>query len=506
MSTDIPVSTKHLILKTRRRKRPSFSPTKPRQQPKEQSRSEEPQPTQPPPVPPSVVSSSVEFDDFTLGDPRESFAVFFDFKNQLLDFLGQQFGVDDVTYSPPFLFLRSAQPPPLDERPFSIAGCIAVWLGPESAQPDPYPGLTGGDDEPGNFAEVDEQLAKELVPFRMPDAQLLFKAIKQPFPDAIAVTMIYNVIIVEFEETDVKSWSKKLESLPMAFKNINSSLHYTNGPLVNTDCRRLGNPQPDSLSHFVTDDTDYVKERGYFCPGAMLISREDNAITSGIAVHRGAETRVLAALHCWDQEFEGNSAKVGNPANFVVKQGKTRVGYLEQMIDNTDMALMKLDEGVMFRNHFLDIDCVPKHLLCGREIAPGDMMVMDSFATGRQQLQCAGVRAYNTARKRLSTFLKGKAEDNPPPSDYVILSQGVFATNAPEIHTHPEIRAGMCGAVIVRNLTSSKEKVLDKGEICGIMHCADLKQNSKLFCFADVMDPFIDAGWECLVDFKDKEE
>ncbi|PGH23035.1 hypothetical protein AJ80_02950 [Polytolypa hystricis UAMH7299] len=125
-----------------------------------------PQPTQPPPAQYSAVTSSVDFEEITLGDPRESFAAFFDFKDQLLAFLGQRFGVDDVTYSPPFLFLRSAQPPPpLDERPFLTAGCIAVWLGPESPQPDPYPGLTGADDEPDNFVEVDEQLSKELVPF-----------------------------------------------------------------------------------------------------------------------------------------------------------------------------------------------------------------------------------------------------------------------------------------------------------------------------------------------------
>ncbi|PGH23036.1 hypothetical protein AJ80_02951 [Polytolypa hystricis UAMH7299] len=138
------------------------------------------------------------------------------------------------------------------------------------------------------------------------------------------------------------------------------------------------------------------------------------------------------------------------------------------------MALTKLDEGVEFRNRFLDIidDCVPKRLVSGREIAPGEMMVMDSFATGRRlQLQCAGVRAYNANRPR------SVAKDNSPPGDYVILGQGVFATNAPEILARPKIRAGLCGAVIVRNLTgSSKEKVLDKGEICGIMLWADLEQ------------------------------
>ncbi|KAK2802824.1 hypothetical protein FQN50_007230 [Emmonsiellopsis sp. PD_5] len=486
------VSTKQLILKTRRLKRPSFSPTKPQQQLERRSQSEELQP--PPPIPYSVVSSSVDFEEFTLGDPRESFAAFFDFKDQLLAFLDQQFKVDDITYSPPFLFLRSAQPPPLDERPFSIAGCIAVWLGPENAQPDPYPGLTGGDDEPRNFAEVDEQLSKELVPFQMPDAQLLFKAIQRPFPDAIAVTMIYNVIIVEFEEIDVESWWEKLDSLPMAFKNINFSLHYTNGPLVNTKCKCLKKSQPRPLPNLFTDDTDYVEER----------------VTSGIAVQKEGETRVLTASHRRGQELKENSDKFGNPADFIVTQGKTRVDYLKQTIDNTNITLMKLDEGVKFRNHFLDIDCVPKHLLHGREMAPGDMMVMDSFVTGRQQLQCAGVRAYNAAKRYRSAFLKGKTEDNPPSSDLMIHAQGVFATNVPETLGHPELRAGMCGAVIIRDLTSKKEKVLDKGEICGIMHWADLEQkygrDSKLFCFADVLDPLIDDGWECSVGFEDEED
>ncbi|PGH35998.1 hypothetical protein GX50_01168 [[Emmonsia] crescens] len=86
------------------------------------------------------------------------------------------------------------------------------------------------------------------------------------------------------------------------------------------------------------------------------------------------------------------------------------------------MVLIKLDEGVKFRNRFLDIHCVPKRLVRAREIAPGEVMVMDSFASNRQQLQCAGVQA-NIPNRRRSAFQNGKTEDSPPPRDYVVPGQ-----------------------------------------------------------------------------------
>ncbi|KAK2787428.1 hypothetical protein FQN53_005341 [Emmonsiellopsis sp. PD_33] len=531
MAETVHFSTQEMMLNPQRLKRPSFNP--PINPIKKRSRSEEELEatrTQSPPAPQTepqlvVATSAIDFEDFTLADAT-TFGPFLENKDKLFKVLGHKFGIEEITFNPPFLFVRSGEtPPPVEERPFSIAGCVAVWLGPKDVMPEVHPGTLGEMDDRENFAEVDEELSKELVPGQMPDPHVLFDAIRGPFPDAIAVTMIYDTIVVEFEEVDAAVWLERCLSLPMAFKNLDFGLQYSNGPLANTECKCLTRPLPlpQKLDALVADDTDYVKDKGYFCPGTMLGSTEGSTITSGIEVQKGNETRVLAALHAWDDESR-KKKNLGGAGDLVVLQGKTRVGYLDQRIDDTNMALIKVDDDVKFKNQFLDIDCVPQKLVRSTNISFKDTFYIDSFVTGRQHLRGAGVRAYRTGvRGRDIIKGNGTAEGGPPPDTYVVVGQNepttlsakptglegdnvslvrVFATNAPEILHRPVIRAGICGSVIVRNL-SGAQKVLDKGEICGVMHWADLakyESDSKLYCFADVMDPLIDVGWECVVD------
>ncbi|KAK2801980.1 hypothetical protein FQN50_007538 [Emmonsiellopsis sp. PD_5] len=515
MTETVHFSTQEMMLKPQRLKRPSLNPpANPIEKKRSRAESEE-EPveatqtqTQPPPAPQSeqlqLVTSAIDFEDFTLSDAT-TFGPFVDNKEKLFKVLGHKFGIDEITFNPPFLFLRSYEdtlPPPVEERPFYIAGCIAVWLGPKDIMPLVDPGSLGEMDDEEKFAEVDEELLKKLVPNKnqnqmMPDPHVLFDAIRGPFPNAIAVTMIYDTIVVEFEEVDAAAWLERCLSLPMAFKNLDFSLQYSNGPLANTECKCIKMPLSQKLDALVADDTDYVKDKGYFCPGTMLVSTEGSTITSGIAVRKSNETRVLAALHAWDDELK-KKKNLGGADDFVVLQGKTKVGYLDQRIDDTDMALIKVDDDVKFRNQFLDIDCVPQKLVRSTNISLKDTFYIDSFVTGRQHLRAAGVRAYK-AGVRGRDFIKGI---NPPSDTCVVVGQGVYATNALEILNRPMIRAGVCGSVIVRNL-SGAQKVLDKGEICGVMHWADLakfESDSRLYCFADVMDPLIDAGWECVVE------
>ncbi|KKZ67620.1 hypothetical protein EMCG_06680 [[Emmonsia] crescens] len=106
-------------------------------------------------------------------------------------------------------------------------------------------------------------------------------------------------------------------------------------------------------------------------------------------------------------------------------------------------------------------------------------MVMGSFASGRQQLQCAGVRA-NIPNRRRSAFQNGKTEDTPPLRDYVGPWLGVFATNAPEILAHPKIRAEIWGGGVQARFNA--------------------------VCFADIVDPLINASWDGSVDLDDEED
>ncbi|KAK2784946.1 hypothetical protein FQN53_008132 [Emmonsiellopsis sp. PD_33] len=165
-----------------------------------------------------------------------------------------------------------------------------------------------------------------------------------------------------------------------------------------------------------------------------------SAVTSGIAVRKDGERRVLTALHYWEEELKDKAA-LGDAENFAVTQGSSRVGYIEQQIGETGIALADVCKDAWLK-------------------PPG-----------------------------------------PPVGEYLVLKQGVFASNPPVILSRPMIHAGICDSNIVRLTNAAEERnVLDRGEICG-MQWVDLEAkhevDSKLFCFANLMDPLIDMGWEC---------
>ena len=115
------------------------------------------------------------------------------------------------------------------------------------------------------------------------------------------------------------------------------------------------------------------------------------------------------------------------------------VGYVAERVGETDIGLAKLNDGIVFSDRFLDIDISAKTLLLLEYISQGDMVLIDSFVTGRQVLRCVGTRIVTA--KGPTSFLKGKAKYLPGEGDY--LQQGIWATNAPEIRGTKKIRAGV---------------------------------------------------------------
>ena len=83
------------------------------------------------------------------------------------------------------------------------------------------------------------------------------------------------------------------------------------------------------------------------------------------------------------------------------------------------------------------------------------------------------------------------------------MHQGIYATNDTMITTVPQLRAVICGSVLVRLQRAGEESIcLEDGEVCGIMHWAELatkySTSLKFFCFADRMDPLDSNGWACV--------
>jgi hypothetical protein len=448
-----------------------------------------------------VATASLDFEEFSLWDP-ESHDQYLSFEHReaLARYLFENFEVFDLMICLPFLILRCmGAPPPPDKRPFSIAGCIAVWIGVDDPLPTFLPGDISSNQDVDYWIKLEDRIAADLVPYGMPKAETLLEIGTRYFPDAIALSLICSTLIVEFPEVDRESWRIKTTELPHGFRNSSTSLSFSNGPLTDAEFGRLKKPDATYLANPQEDDSDYVQTQGCFYPGTMLSADSGNQISAGVLVEKDGEIRLTVAFHCWDDEYAAKPDMLGDPDHFSVKQGNSRVGYVAERLGKTDIGLVKLDDGIVFSNRFLDIDSSAKTLLRLGEVSQGDTILIDSFVTGRQMLRSAGARVVTA--KGCASFLKGKAEDLPGEGQYMQLRQGIWATNAPEISGQPKIRAGVCGSAIVRN-TIKKEVVLERGEICGFMHWSDLREkyavNSSLYCFADGADELVNRGWKCV--------
>jgi hypothetical protein len=441
--------------------------------------------------------SSLDFNEFTLlDDEGESPPAGSEWDYLLFQYLQKHFGVADMSILPPFLILRCETLPEPDLRPFTISRYIAVWLDMDEPMPPIIPGLMGGQIDYDKFIEVDESLEAGLKPAALPKPETLLKLLEVHFPNAVAISRIFSSIVVEF---DPETWKKTLESLPCAFRGLPFDLAYTNGMIANAEFKRLKRPRPGTLKDMVVDDSDYVSESGSFNPGAMLCSDRDDTVTAGIMVQKGTENRLAVALPAWDDEYKKVPSKLGDPQHFRVKQGATDVGYITELIPSTDIGLAKLSQGLSFSNRFLEIDAIAKVLIPWEEVQYRDQFCIDSYTAGRQFLVCAGTRVLS--KKKSEDFVKGR-KDNPPDGKYTIPSQGIFATNDPKILSTLELRAGICGCALLRigrrNETLNRA---DRGEICGIMHWADLQMKysaqGNFFAFANPVDPLINHGWNC---------
>ncbi|KAK2797114.1 hypothetical protein FQN50_009305 [Emmonsiellopsis sp. PD_5] len=436
--------------------------------------------------------SSLEFNEFSLLDLDDPFlSVGSQWHDPLSRYLHKHYGVEDMWVMPPFLVLRCPEKPDPTDRPFTISGCIAIWLSMNEPVPPLTPAPSGGVID--SDVEVEENLANEFALFKMPKPESLFSLLKY-FPDAVAISLIFHTITVEFDEVDDDTWGEKIESLPFGFQNIPHTLSYSNGALANTEFTRLKSPKPKALKELVVDDSDYVSTTGSFNPGAMLCSAQDDAISAGILVEKGYQRRLTTSIHCWDKELNEKRDKLGDPEFFTVFQADTKVGYLSEMIGSTDIGLAKLYDGISFDNRFLDIDTAGKVLVPSSQVDIGDEFLIDSFVTGCQHLMSAGVRV----------LVKERGQ-NPPEGKHAVIHQGIYATNDPRALSSPELRSGICGSAIVRlKRAKQQSKCLEDGEICGIVHWADLAMmkhspEASYYCLGDPVDSLINGGWKCVL-------
>jgi hypothetical protein len=497
-------------IRQKRNKRPSYSRVKQRRPEVSLSQravttSTEKKPEEQPGIDIGIAGANLEFKEFSFKHPD---GTFHNIKAKQLDallaYLDEKYGVYEIWISGIFLILTCRdEAPPSDSRPFTIAGCIAVWLSAD----DNYPfGLLSPDLAEGEDLKIPDHMASDLRQYTLPKFETLAEFWEEFHPEALQIQYYVTGIIVELPRVSDEEHRARLNNLPRHFENTAATLHYTNGFRALTEFARPKKPQPRFLDG-EEDDTDYIVKMGFASPG-VVISSAAGAVTAGILVQKDGRQRLTTAVHRWDEELDTIPEKFGNPDYFKVIQGNTHIGHVAERIGTTDIGLAKLNDGITFTNRFLDIPASAKSLLALADMEVGDEFMIDSFVIGVQRLSCLGCILQRIGDGREKTFIQkrdveGKLAPLPGDGRIMFLRQGIFATSAPEINACPQVREGACGAALIRCKKSPEigmlTETLAKGEIGGFMHWADLQRKStmpgELVCVTDCLDDLVEEGW-----------
>lgn len=472
--------------------------------------------------------SALEFEEFSFWGEDGSLGLrnaTHEQSKALENYLHKNYGAVTFQYSGPFLILGCEKElPPENERPFTICGLIAMWRPVDDDHFEPLAGYIGGADpvaiDPGMLAKIKE---REIPP----DEVFLYLA-EDVFPDCIALSMMWDNLVVELPETNWDDFINRVKGLPSDIMNAPTLLLFHNGCLPNTERRRREQkPDPKVEDSHIYDETDYVDTDGKFYPGSIIssVSKKGgivSSVTAGILIQKGDDQRLTCSFHNWQKHYDTYPNKFGQSDNeaqriFKVSQGivsgdeaGTTVGFVRERIGETDIALAQLDRNIVFENSFMEMDISPKIFVRSEDQTLGDKYLIDAFSTGKQELFGYGARREigRLARRTRQNFVIPPGHEHLLPNErvvYIKLKQGIFATNHPVINTKPQIRDRVCGAVLLKcankdRRSESEKTVMERGEIVGMMHYADLQSRNAstvndFLIYADSFDPLIDDGW-----------
>jgi hypothetical protein len=465
----------------RRRKRASFSPQK---RVVNKPRTSDPFPSMPR-VPPPM---SIEFPQYDLeypftyyNDENRRFQKLDDAQTvQLLQLLRQKFPVVAITPMFPYLVIEcDKELPSEDERPFLVAGLIAVFTREE----EPFPfgidfiGVPGEGEE----YQLPEPIVTDLKEHHIPSLETLIY-IHKILPNAQYVSSYPTQILVECHQVPENEFGKLIQSAPSHFGEL--FVGYVNGELIKECHGRAKTPNPTFIDG-EHDDTDYLRSEngGVLRPGVLLeckgILKDDGSregvcyTNSGIKVAKDGDVRMTGALHGWD----GSDDKT-------VYHGDKAIGVITASLGE-DIAL--IETSYPFNNRLLDYDVIPQKLVPSGDVEDGDTLILDSCYTGVQQLYATGRR----------TGLQRRKGDGPRnDTSYIRINQGIYAMNSSIIRSPPQIREGACGTPLVRVGNKRKKAKYDDGGVVGFWLWADIKgYGTSLFAFAQTVDPLIEDGW-----------
>jgi hypothetical protein len=319
----------------------------------------------------------------------------------------------------PWCVLESEEAsPPYNERPFLVAGLVAVYL----LDGEEYPIGTTYIGSPGRGpASIDpDHISQDLTPYHVPSFST-FEYLHAAVESAQHISCYPKQLLFELPEMSDAEFDNILSTLPRKFGSMTA--YYVNGEFVcQVAPRRVKIPDPElgvSGNELIADDSNYLagNNGGKIHPGILLeccgeevngeVIGEDSANT-GLAVIKDGEFR----LTCPSQMFDNVSSKIGYHRDLIV-------GELDQTIGE-DIGL--LEPFVPLSNEFLSVDCIARHLVKTTDIADDDIVSVDSCFTGPQRMLFVGTR---TGKRKQRTA--GPSH----PNYYVILEQSIYTSSDP---------------------------------------------------------------------------
>ncbi|OBT49394.1 hypothetical protein VE00_00474 [Pseudogymnoascus sp. WSF 3629] len=139
----------------------------------------------------------------------------------LSNYIFENFGAVSVSETFPYLIVFCEDKvPPHSERPFKIAGMIAVWVvnGEISFPRDIEMGdFFGAMYMENPWISLDQDLLAEIDVLVIPKAKTLSTIMNDYFPDALAISFISHQILIELIEVTFEEHYRRLAHLPTGF-------------------------------------------------------------------------------------------------------------------------------------------------------------------------------------------------------------------------------------------------------------------------------------------------
>lgn len=135
-----------------------------------------------------------------------------------------------------FIALFRGENMPLEgERPFLIAGCIAIWknmanLGGDKCDFWPFFGRVGfaPAESPGHLGEqLYQELDSDILSY-VEDCKLLYLA-EKVFIDCETIPVFGQILVIELPEVSDEDLAKSLKTLRRAIANLPFELEFHNG-------------------------------------------------------------------------------------------------------------------------------------------------------------------------------------------------------------------------------------------------------------------------------------